>query len=299
MRLLDFVAHDGGEFETDETEADHAEGIQDEAGIWRDAKIRSGHRGAKARPDNDSQTDENSSCDEGSDGAEVVEPLPYSESNDVEDGEKSEQEGRGDHGKVLAVGESGVARTQRENGDADEIEHHRRHVEHVVGPVAPAGEETVEVAENFFGPEIDATLAGITVGQFDDRDALRPEEEEQRNDPEPDSDATVGGDRGHDVEIEYGDDEEEDEIKAAEDAFEVRLVGLVGVRRGVLQVSKFQSFKVSEFRIPRFSQSARNSVGHPLRRCKVAKCPTTAGPSTTRAGSRVTRSAPLRMTNQC
>ena len=71
-----------------------------------------------------------------------------------------------------------MAGAQHEDGDADEVEHDRRHVEHVVGPVAPAGEESVEVAEDFFGPEIDAAFAGITVGEFDDGDALRPEEKD-------------------------------------------------------------------------------------------------------------------------
>jgi len=111
----------------------------------------------------------------------------------------------------------------------------------------------VEVAEDFFGPEIDAALARIAMREFDDGDALRPEEEEERNQPEPDGDAAVGGDRGDDVEIEYRDDEEEDEVKASEDAFEVGLIGLSGVRRGVLRVSRFQSFKVSKFRVLRLS----------------------------------------------
>src|SRR5260370_41906396 len=97
------------------------------------------------------------------------------------------------------------------NGNADEVEHDRRHVEHVVGPVAAAGEESVEVAEDFFGPEVDAAFAGIAGREFDDGDALRPKEEEEGDDPEPDGDAAVGGDAGDDVEIEDGDDEEEDE----------------------------------------------------------------------------------------
>src|SRR5882762_1272399 len=102
------------------------------------------------------------------------------------------------------------------NGDADEIEHHRRHVEHVVGPVAPAGEESVEVAEDFFGPEIDSAFAGIAVGEFDDGDALRPEEKKKRDDPEPDGDAAVGGDGRDYVQVEDGDHEEEDEVAASE-----------------------------------------------------------------------------------
>src|ERR1700684_3447798 len=107
------------------------------------------------------------------------------------------------------------------NRDADEVEHDRRHVEHVVGPVAPAGEESVEIAEDFFRPEVDAAFAGIAVGEFDDGDALRQEEKEQRDDQEPDGDAAVGGDGGDDVEVEDGDDEEEDEIAATEGADEV------------------------------------------------------------------------------
>src|SRR5579859_6454493 len=101
------------------------------------------------------------------------------------------------------------------NGDADEIEHDGRHVEHVVGPIAPGREESVEVAEDFLGPKIDAAFAGIAVGEFDNGDALRPEEEEQGDDPEPDGDAAVRGDAGDYIEIEDGDDEEKDEVAAA------------------------------------------------------------------------------------
>ena len=37
----------------------------------------------------------------------------------------------------------------------------------------------MEIAEDFFGPEIDAAFAGIAMGEFDDGDALRPEEQER------------------------------------------------------------------------------------------------------------------------
>jgi len=78
--------------------------------------------------------------------------------------------------KNLIVGEPPGAGAEHIDRHADEIEHDRRHIEHVVGPVAPAGKESVEVAEDFFGPEVDAAFAGIAVGKFDDRDALRPKE---------------------------------------------------------------------------------------------------------------------------
>ena len=84
----------------------------------------------------------------------------------------------------------------------------------------------MKVAEDFFRPEIDATFAGITVGEFDYRDALRKEEEHQGDDPEPDGDAAVGCDGGNYVQVEDSDYEEEDEIAASEGADQVRLSGL-------------------------------------------------------------------------
>jgi hypothetical protein len=84
----------------------------------------------------------------------------------------------------------------------------------------------VEVAKDFLRPEIDSTFAGITMGEFDDGDALRPEEKKKRDDPKPDGDAAVGGDGGDDVEVEDGDYEEEHEIAASEGADQVGLGGL-------------------------------------------------------------------------
>ncbi len=131
-----------------------------------------------------------------------------------------------------------MAGAEHVDRDADEVEHDGRHVEHVVGPVAPAGEESVEVAEDFFGPEIDSAFAGITVGEFDDGDALRPEEKDEGDDPEPDGDAAVGRDGGDDVQVEDGYYEEENEIAAPEGADEVWLGGLGGGGQSRFAVAK-------------------------------------------------------------
>jgi len=64
------------------------------------------------------------------------------------------------------------------------------------------------------------------VGEFDDGDALGPEEEDEGDDPEPDGDAAVGGDGGDDVEVEDGYDEKEDEVAASEGADELGVGGL-------------------------------------------------------------------------
>ena len=165
----------------------------------------------------------NSSGDECTDRAEVVDPLADAEANDVQDGEQSEQDQRGDGGKEFIIRESEMAGPKHIDGDADEVKHDGRHVEHVVGPVAPAGEESVKIAEDFFGPEVDSAFAGIAVSEFDDGDALRPEEEKKGDDPEPDGDAAVGGDGWDDVEVKDGDYEEQDKIAASESADQVRL----------------------------------------------------------------------------
>jgi hypothetical protein len=78
----------------------------------------------------------------------------------------------------------------------------------------------VEVSKDLFGPEIDAAFAGITVGKLDNGDTLRPEEEDEGDDPEPDCDAAVGRDGRDDVQVEDGDDKEEDKIAASEGADE-------------------------------------------------------------------------------
>src|SRR5215472_15299477 len=115
-----------------------------------------------------------------------------------------------------------VCWTESEDGNTDEVQHDGRDVHHVVGPVAPAGEKTVEVPKDFLGPEVDTAFAGIAVSEFDDGNALGPEKKKKRNDPEPDRDPAVRGDGRDDVEVENGNDEEKNEVPAAEDALKVR-----------------------------------------------------------------------------
>src|SRR5580704_16032524 len=100
-----------------------------------------------------------------------------------------------------------MSRPEHVHGYADEVKHDGRHVEHVVGPVTPTGKKSMEVAEDFFGPEIDAAFTGIAMREFDHSDPLRPEEEEQGDDPQPDGDSAVGCNRRNDIEVEDRNDE--------------------------------------------------------------------------------------------
>ena len=49
LRIFDFVAHDGSELEPDQSEADHAEGIQDESRICGNPKVRPGDASAETQ----------------------------------------------------------------------------------------------------------------------------------------------------------------------------------------------------------------------------------------------------------
>src|SRR5450432_1050559 len=99
---------------------------------------------------------------------------------------------------------------------ADEVQHDGRDVHHVVGPIAPARQEAVELAENFLGPKIHAALSRIAMRQFDNGDTLGPEKHKERNNPEPNRDAAIRSNAGHHVQIEYRDNKERDKVPAAQ-----------------------------------------------------------------------------------
>jgi len=90
------------------------------------------------------------------------------------------------------------------------------------------------------------------VSEFDDGDALRPKEKQERDDPEPDGYATVGGDGGDDVEVEDGDYEKEHKISASEGADQVRLRGGLG-GGGQVQPKAGSSPGVARFGMTNFS----------------------------------------------
>ena len=89
--VADFVAHHRGEFEADQTEADDAERIENEARVGGNFEVGSSDGGTEARPDHYAQADQNCGGDESADGAEVVDPLADAQAEDVEQGEERQQ----------------------------------------------------------------------------------------------------------------------------------------------------------------------------------------------------------------
>src|ERR1700733_15869162 len=79
LRIFNFVAHDGGEFEADGSEADYAEGIQDEARIRGNVKVGSGDVSAEAKINDGALTDQDRCGDASTDGAEIVDPFADAE----------------------------------------------------------------------------------------------------------------------------------------------------------------------------------------------------------------------------
>ena len=124
----------------------------------------------------------------------------------------------------LVVAQGLQVRAANEDGDSDDVEEQRRDVEDVVGPVAPPRHEPVEITEDLLGPQVHAALVRVPVRQLDDGQPLRPEEEQQCEDPQPDRHGPAGGDRRHCVEIQHRDHEQ-----AARD----RVAPALGVRCGM------------------------------------------------------------------
>src|SRR5271168_509631 len=216
LRVFDFVAHHGRQLQPHQSKTNYAKRIQHKPRIGGDAKIRRGDRGSKSRIHDQPQADQNRGSDSRADSAEIVDPLPDAEAHDIQNHQQRHEQERRNHCERGIFGQRLVAGAQHEHRDAHEIEHHRRHVHHVVGPVAPTGQETVEVAEYFLGPQINATFAGITMCQLDHGNSLRPEKKHERNQPKPNCDSAVRGDAGNHVEVEDRDDEERDEVPTAE-----------------------------------------------------------------------------------
>ena len=217
-RFADFVAHHRSQFKSDQAKANHAERIQNKPGIRRNPKISRRHRRPKARQDRKSQTDQNRRRDKRSNGAHIVEPLPDAKTNNVHHRQQQQQQHGCDHCEILVVGQRCVARPHRKHSNSDEIQHHRRNIQHIISPVTPPGEEAVSVAEHFLCPQVHAAFARIAMRKFDHRDPLWPEKQQQRNKPQPDGHAPVGGDAGDNIQIEYGDDKQQHQVKASEHA---------------------------------------------------------------------------------
>src|SRR5450755_2286380 len=100
-----------------------------------------------------------------------------------------------------------MARTKNKHRNSDEIQHYCRDIQHVVRPVTPSRKKAVEVAKDFLRPQIHSTLARISMRKFDHGNTLRPKEEQQRNQPEPNRDSAIRSDRGDNVQIKYRNDE--------------------------------------------------------------------------------------------
>src|SRR6185436_6357950 len=103
-----------------------------------------------------------------------------------------------------------------EGEDAGHVDEQHRHVEQVVGPVAPAGQKAVRLAELPPRPEIDAAFSGIPARQRQDRHGFRNEEGDKRQPPQPERCPAVDRYRRHVVDVHDGDDLQEHEVPPAE-----------------------------------------------------------------------------------
>ena len=64
--------------------------------------------------------------------------------------------------------------------------------------------------------------------QLDHGNSLRPKEKQEGNEPKPDGNAAIGGNRRDDVQIKNCDYKKKDEVPAPKNTFEVRRIGFRG-----------------------------------------------------------------------
>src|ERR1700722_14375415 len=110
FRILDFVAHYGSKLKPHEAETNHAKGIQQKSRVRGDLKILSAHSSAVAQPNNQPQSHQHCRSDDRSDAAQVVNPLPNSESHNIQNHQNREQSQRSRHRKNFVVSQILMAR---------------------------------------------------------------------------------------------------------------------------------------------------------------------------------------------
>jgi hypothetical protein len=79
----------------------------------------------------------------------------------------------------------------------------------------------MKISEDFLGPEVNATFTGIAVSEFDDRNSLRPEKQNKGNNPKPNGDAAINGNRRNDIQIKNGYNEKQNEVHTPQDTPQV------------------------------------------------------------------------------
>src|SRR5207245_2724617 len=159
--------------------------VEYETWVRRNLEIGGSHGRSKSQPDHYSQPNQARGSNSSSDAAQIINPLSDPQANNIQDDQHGQQRNRRGQCERFIIRQRVMSWPEYKNGDAHEIQHHRRNVEHVVSPIAPTRKKSVEITEDFFGPKVNSTFSGITVSQFDYGDGLRPEEQRKRDDPQP------------------------------------------------------------------------------------------------------------------
>ena len=134
----------------------------------------------------DSQADEHDRGHKGAHATQIIDPLADAHAANVQDNRQPQQGEAHKKEEQPVLGQRGGVFSACESPNAGQIEQKRGDEEHVREPVAPAAHEAVKIPEHLLGPKVKAAFPGEAMRQFDDRNALRPEEESERQQPEPD-----------------------------------------------------------------------------------------------------------------
>src|SRR5271168_14045 len=143
--VVDLVTHDRSKLKTHQPNTNHTERIQNETRIRWNLEVGGANTRPKSRPHHDTEADKHGGGNKSSNRPDIVDPLADTKSENIENGEQRKQRKRHYRSKCLVVGQPQMTRANHVDRYADKIEHYRRHIQHVIRPVTPAGEKSVKI----------------------------------------------------------------------------------------------------------------------------------------------------------
>src|SRR5580700_5688915 len=148
--------------------------------------------------------------------ANVVQPLPDVEADDVHQCGGAEREQREDDVERGVVREvRPCVLTHEENVAGGEVENGRE-VGKVASPIGPGRHEAGEISEGALAPDVEAAFAGIAGRKLKHAKRERGVEAEPGADPDNDGTGTGGGGGGDPAQTDAGDYVKQNEIAEAE-----------------------------------------------------------------------------------
>ena len=231
-RVADLLPHERGRLQSGERERDgrpEDQVLHAETGHERDA--REVGRRPKTRPGHEPDRQEGQQGGPAREGADVRDPLPELQAEQVRDRpERESQESRDDDVGPAAGQMTPAFPADVQGVQGGEVEHSGE-IGEVAHPVGPAGHEGGEVAEGTLAPDVHASFLRVARRHLNDGEREGDRHGQKRQ--EPDGDRARAGDRRdrHPLQVDPCGDEVQHDVAEAHGAPQLGGVGRGIVRR--------------------------------------------------------------------